>query len=243
MHYFLLGSLVMALIYLSAEGNIHVFQYPRFIAVKTGRSVWINCFLSNKSLPTHVEWFKGQNYKDQLKSSHRIKIMEKSDNRSAFITILETETEDSGTYFCKLNGMPGPGTELLVYRHLKPPNLMITRVKDFVIFLQALLLILCIVVPLVQFYRMEKKEDAVYEEPEDNHIYEGLAVEQCGGADLYEDISVFAQVPDAPWEIEYGNQDEEDVIRHAAAQINTTKTSEVCHKIKKLPKTGIPVNP
>ena len=41
---------------------------------------------------------------------------------------------------------------------------------------------------------------------------------------------------------------EEDVIRHAAAQINTTKTSEVCHEITRLKlwkhkKTGIPVNP
>lgn len=126
----------------SAEGNIHVFQYPRFIAVKTGRSVWINCFLSNKSLPTHVEWFKGQNYKDQLKSSHRIKIMEKSDNRSAFITILETETEDSGTYFCKLNGMPGPGTELLVYSRCQFVNVfhLLSSLACMCVFLSLFLL-------------------------------------------------------------------------------------------------------
>ncbi|XP_052427286.1 uncharacterized protein LOC127969403 [Carassius gibelio] len=207
MHYFLLGSLVMALIYLSAEGNIHVFQKPRVIAVKMGRTVWINCFLTDQSLPTHVEWFKGQNSKIQLKSSQRIKIKEKSDNESASITFYKVETKDSGTYFCKLNGTLGPGTELIVYRYTQPQILKRMRVKDFIIFLQTLLLILCIVVPLVYFYRLEKKEDAVYEEPDDNHIYEGLAVEQCGGGDLYEDISAFQQATDASWEVEYPYQE------------------------------------
>ncbi|XP_016096198.1 B-cell antigen receptor complex-associated protein beta chain [Sinocyclocheilus grahami] len=155
MHYFLLGSSVMALIYLSAEGNIHVFQKPRFVGVKTGQTVKIYCVPSSLSLPAHVEWFKGQSYKDQLKNSQKITITEKSDKLNASITIKKVEIEDRGTYFCKLNGMLGPGTELQVSRYSEPQAIfMRSRVKDAIIFIQALLLILCIVVPLVQIYKL-----------------------------------------------------------------------------------------
>ncbi|ROL53942.1 B-cell antigen receptor complex-associated protein beta chain [Anabarilius grahami] len=81
-----------------------------------------------------------------------------------------------------------------------------SRVKDVIIFLQAFLLILCIVVPLIQFYKLGKKEEADYEEPEDDHIYEGLEIEQCGG-DIYEDISTYAQPTDAAWEVESPDQE------------------------------------
>ncbi|XP_016368757.1 B-cell antigen receptor complex-associated protein beta chain-like [Sinocyclocheilus rhinocerous] len=208
MHYFLLGSSVMALIYLSAEGNTHVFQKPRFVGVKTGQTVKIYCVPSNLSLPAHVEWFKGQSYKDQLKNSQKITITEKSDKLNAAITIKKVEIEDRGTYFCKLNGMLGPGTELQVSRYSEPQAIfMRSRVKDVIIFLQALLLILCIVVPLVQIYKLENKEDAIYEEPEDAHIYAGLEIEQCGGADLYEDITALARETDAAWEVESPDQE------------------------------------
>ncbi|KAF4106898.1 B-cell antigen receptor complex-associated protein beta chain isoform X4 [Onychostoma macrolepis] len=207
MHYFLLGSSVMALIYLSAEGNIHVFQKPRFVGVKTGRTVRIYCVPLNPSLPARVEWFKDQT-EVKLKNSQRIYIKEKSDTTNASLLISHVETEDSGTYFCKLNSTFGPGTELQVFRHTDPQTIMRrSKVKDVFIFLQALLLILCIVVPLVQFYRLEKKEDAVYEEPEDDHIYEGLEIEQCGGADLYEDITALARDTDAAWEVESPDQE------------------------------------
>ncbi|XP_058649174.1 B-cell antigen receptor complex-associated protein beta chain isoform X2 [Onychostoma macrolepis] len=232
MHYFLLGSSVMALIYLSAEGNIHVFQKPRFVGVKTGRTVRIYCVPLNPSLPARVEWFKDQT-EVKLKNSQRIYIKEKSDTTNASLLISHVETEDSGTYFCKLNSTFGPGTELQVFSrcqfvyafcllsspvcislsvsspgHTDPQTIMRrSKVKDVFIFLQALLLILCIVVPLVQFYRLEKKEDAVYEEPEDDHIYEGLEIEQCGGADLYEDITALARDTDAAWEVESPDQE------------------------------------
>ncbi|XP_043109554.1 B-cell antigen receptor complex-associated protein beta chain [Puntigrus tetrazona] len=208
MHYLLLGSSVMVLIYLSAEANIHVFQKPRFIGVKTGRTVIIYCVPLNPSKSSHVEWFRGQIYKDQLKNSQRIKITEKSDKLNASVTINKVEIEDSGTYFCKLNGTFGPGTELQVSRHIDTDVVLKrSRVKDVFIFLQGLLLILCIVVPLVQYYRLGMKEDAIYEEPEVDHIYEGLEIEQCGGADLYEDITALARDTDAAWEVESPDQE------------------------------------
>uniref|UniRef100_A0A3B4UDQ9 Uncharacterized protein n=1 Tax=Seriola dumerili TaxID=41447 RepID=A0A3B4UDQ9_SERDU len=46
-----------------------------------------------------------------------------------------------------------------------------------------------------------EKSDSVYEEPETDHIYEGLAIETCGGG-LYEELSIYAQAEgaEAPWE-------------------------------------------
>ncbi|XP_059386166.1 B-cell antigen receptor complex-associated protein beta chain [Carassius carassius] len=208
MHYFLLGSSVMALIYLSAEEKVHVFQKPRFVGVKTGRTVTMYCVPSNPTLSIHVEWYKGQTYKNQLKNSHKIKITEKSDKVNASITIKKVEIEDNGTYFCKLNSTHGPGTELQVSRYSDPKTILRrSRVKDVIIFLQAILLISCIVVPLVQIYKLEQKEDVIYEEPEDDHIYEGLEVERCGGADLYEDITAYARDTEAAWEVEPADQE------------------------------------
>ncbi|KAI2658774.1 B-cell antigen receptor complex-associated protein beta chain [Labeo rohita] len=201
----------MALIYLSAGGNVHVFQKPRFIGVKTGRTVIIYCVPSNPnpfngSFP--VEWSKDPTFEKQLQDSHKIKIMKGSNVMNASITLKKVETEDSGTYFCRLKGSNGPGTELQVSRYSDPQSiLMRSRVKDVIIFIQGLLLILCIVVPLVQYYRLEKKEDAIYEVPEDDHIYEGLQIEQCGGADLYEDITAYARDTDAAWEVESPDQE------------------------------------
>uniref|UniRef100_A0A673G0S5 Ig-like domain-containing protein n=1 Tax=Sinocyclocheilus rhinocerous TaxID=307959 RepID=A0A673G0S5_9TELE len=188
MHYFLLGSSVMALIYLSAEGNTHVFQKPRFVGVKTGQTVKIYCVPSNLSLPAHVEWFKGQSYKDQLKNSQKITITEKSDKLNAAITIKKVEIEDRGTYFCKLNGMLGPGTELQVSSSLCT-RISLSRVKDVIIFLQALLLILVLRYVLCLC------------------AVQGLEIEQCGGADLYEDITALARETDAAWEVESPDQE------------------------------------
>ncbi|XP_067225628.1 B-cell antigen receptor complex-associated protein beta chain [Chanodichthys erythropterus] len=208
MHYFLLGCSVMALIYLSAEErNIHVYQKPRFFGVKTGRSVIIYCVSSQPSLPANVQWFKDQDSNPLKNQNQKIEINERTDKRNASITIRKVEIEDSGNYFCKLNNTHGPGTALQVSRYSEPQAVMRrSRIKDVIIFLQAFLLILCIVVPLIQFYKLEKKEEADYEEPEDDHIYEGLEIEQCGG-DIYEDISTYAQPTDAAWDVESPDQE------------------------------------
>ncbi|CAM4706922.1 unnamed protein product [Leuciscus chuanchicus] len=213
MHSFLLGCSVMALIYLSAEAkHIHVFQKPRFLGVETNKNVMIYCVSSQSSMPAHVVWFfkadkADKADKETLNNNQRISIMEKTEKTNASILIKNVEVEDSGIYFCKLNGTLGPGTALQVSRYSDPKAILRrSRIKDVIIFLQAFLLILCIVVPLVQFYKLEKKEEADYEEPEDDHIYEGLEIEHCGG-DVYEDISVYTQPTDAAWEVESPDQE------------------------------------
>lgn len=112
---FCLACFLSIHLFFSAEGNIHVFQKPRFVGLRTGRTVRIYCVPSNPSLPAHVEWFKGQAKKLQLNNSKRINIKEKSDKINASIIISKLETEDSGTYFCRLNNTFGPGTELQVF--------------------------------------------------------------------------------------------------------------------------------
>ncbi|XP_056627216.1 B-cell antigen receptor complex-associated protein beta chain isoform X2 [Triplophysa dalaica] len=208
MHYLLLTSSVMALIYIT-EGHIQVFQKPRFFGVKTGRSVKIYCVTSNPSLPAQVEWKIARTYKGPsipLKTSQRIITMEKTSTRNASITIRTVNIEDSGIYICKLNNTEGPGTELHVSRHSDPQSILKrSRIKDMLIILQGFLLTLCVIVPLVLFYKQEKKEDAVYDEPEVDHTYEGLEIDHCG--DIYEDISTLAPDPEAVWEVESPDQE------------------------------------
>nr|XP_055031195.1 B-cell antigen receptor complex-associated protein beta chain [Misgurnus anguillicaudatus] len=214
MIYFLLSCSVIALMVITAEGQIQVFQKPRFYGVKTGRTVMIYCVASDPSLPARVEWLKADNYLDTqktLKPNERTVMMEKTSKRNASITIKKVVIDDSGVYFCKLNETQGPGTELRVSRHGDPQAVMNrSRVKDVIIFLQGFLLVLCIVVPLVQFFKLEKKEDADYEEPKDDHTYEGLEIEHCG--DVYEEINAVAAQDadadaDAVWEVESPDQE------------------------------------
>lgn len=114
---FCLVSFLFIHLIFAAGGNVHVFQKPRFIGVKTGRTVIIYCVPSNPnpfngSFP--VEWSKDPTFEKQLQDSHKIKIMKGSNVMNASITLKKVETEDSGTYFCRLKGSNGPGTELQV---------------------------------------------------------------------------------------------------------------------------------
>lgn len=172
--------------------HIHVFQKPRFLGVKTDQNVMIFCVSSQSSMPARVVWFKDRADKDTLKNSQRIYIKEKSEKTNASILIKKVEVEDSGIYFCKLNDTLGPGTALQVSSRWwfvvdvihflsslacfpslcffvssignSDPQAILrrSRVKDVIIFLQAFLLILCIVVPLVQFYKLVRATDVLY---------------------------------------------------------------------------------
>lgn len=109
--------LIHLILYVVAEGHIQVFQKPRFIGVKTGRTILIYCVASNPSLPARVEWLKADAYKEHpsaLQSTKEIIIMEKTSTRNASIIIKNVNTNDSGIYYCKLNDTKGPGSELQV---------------------------------------------------------------------------------------------------------------------------------
>ncbi|KAI3364935.1 hypothetical protein L3Q82_001115 [Scortum barcoo] len=159
----------------------------------------------------------------------RIVIYDRNLTKGAHFRIDNLRVDDSGVYFCKINNKWGPGTEVQVARPFnrsKAQNR--TNTKDGLIILQALLLAACIGALVLRkrnlvgykhfthksitrpgsdnlylwaFGAWYEKRDSIYEEPETDHIYEGLAIETCGGG-LYEELSVYAQAEgaEAPWE-------------------------------------------
>ncbi|XP_044034575.1 uncharacterized protein cd79b [Siniperca chuatsi] len=207
MRWFLAGYCGLALINISVALNQAplVTQQPRFYAVKTRRSVGIRCLLSRPHLSHSAQWYKAAKYdaeKTEVVAGQRIKIVTNVPDKT-FLFIHDLYVEDSGVYFCKLNNsLWGPGTEVQVVRPFDHKKALYrTRMKDGLIILQGLLLAVCIAAILLRKRNMSEKGDSIYEEPETDHIYEGLAIETCGGG-LYEELSVYAQAEgaEAPWE-------------------------------------------
>ncbi|KAM4623393.1 B-cell antigen receptor complex-associated protein beta chain [Polymixia lowei] len=211
MQWLLVGCCGLALVNLSVALNpTWVIQNPRFYGVKKGQHVHFYCKSSDhKALSSEsVQWYKASEYdmeaakRTKLSRGKSVTIKLNNNFTQASIIIFNTTTEDSGVYYCKINDTVGAGTELQVVRpfHVKKAEYR-SQMKDGLIFLQALLLAICIVAPFIRNSILLNKEDVIYEEPEQDHIYEGLAIETCGGG-LYEDISVYAQPggAEACWE-------------------------------------------
>ncbi|KAM6963495.1 uncharacterized protein cd79b [Tautogolabrus adspersus] len=119
-----------------------------------------------------------------------------------YLRIINLHTEDSGVYYCKVNNSTGPGTGVKVARNINEEQALFrTKMKDGLMIFQGLLLAVCVAALLLRKRNLLEKSDSIYEEPETDHIYEGLAIETCGGG-LYEELSVYAQVDgaEAPWE-------------------------------------------
>ncbi|XP_017566033.1 B-cell antigen receptor complex-associated protein beta chain [Pygocentrus nattereri] len=200
MYYLMFGCSLLVLVNLTAsEANFQILQKPRFIGVKPGKTLGIFCFISDSSrYPAQIEWYKATAHKNQ-KTPYKQQLQ-----KNMTLIFMKVNLEDSGIYYCKVDGIFGHGTELQVLRYINSKKAeQRSNMKDFIIFLQTFLLVLCIVLPLVWHYRLGKKEEAVYEEPERDHTYEGLEIEHCGG-DLYEDIRPYCQEsqgPEAAWEV------------------------------------------
>ncbi|XP_030255424.1 uncharacterized protein cd79b [Sparus aurata] len=184
-------------------------QKPRFYGGTTHKKAVVIFCLSYKQRPSAtVEWYKDNKYNEDKKrriNPERGRIEIHNISRSTIQSILKIYTPkmtDTGVYFCKLNGTWGPGTEVQVTRPLlRDKALYRSNMKDGLIVLQGLLLAVCIAAVLLRKRTMGEKSDSIYEEPETDHIYEGLAIETCGGG-LYEELSVYAQPEgaEAPWE-------------------------------------------
>ncbi|KAF4085401.1 hypothetical protein AMELA_G00117760 [Ameiurus melas] len=215
MNYILLGCFLLSLVNLSVMADFQVQQKPRFYGVNVGRWVIFTCSASDLTLgEAVVTWHKIDKYEEAKVYKHDLhafknnRAVERSGNMKGQLTIRNLEVQDSGIYYCKMNNTWGRGTELQVFRRSKAD--VVTgrnKMKDMIILFQGFLLMLCVIIPLVWYYRLEQKEEAVYEEPERDHTYEGLEIEHCG--DLYEDLTAFAQEPDAEaaWEIESPEQE------------------------------------
>uniref|UniRef100_A0A4W5K8W6 CD79b molecule, immunoglobulin-associated beta n=1 Tax=Hucho hucho TaxID=62062 RepID=A0A4W5K8W6_9TELE len=198
MCWLVVGCCGLAFVNLSVALNstLQVTQKPRFYGVKTNRNVTIFCVVSDQNQPSKVDWYKASEYniKGKKIEGGRVTVRQRSAFRNASIELSRVETEDTGVYSCLINNITwGPGTELQVLRPSIPERAeKRSNLKDALIFIQGVLLTLFALAPLLRHQSLLKKEDAIYEEPEHDHIYEGLEIEHCGGG-LYEDLSVYAQ--------------------------------------------------
>lgn len=204
MRWLLAGYFGLALINISVAVRIH--QRPRFYGVNTGGRVEFHCLFSRQYPAESEQWYKADKYNDEekveVKAESRFEIRDLSPTNGTSLTIHEVRIEDSGVYFCKINQTLGSGTEIRITRPLnRKQALYRTQMKDALIILQGLLLAVYIAAVLLRKRTLSEKTDSIYEEPETDHIYEGLTIETCGGG-LYEELSVYAQAEgaEAPWE-------------------------------------------
>uniref|UniRef100_A0A8C5AY57 CD79b molecule, immunoglobulin-associated beta n=1 Tax=Gadus morhua TaxID=8049 RepID=A0A8C5AY57_GADMO len=206
MLWLLVGLCGLALVNLSAPlPQAAITQKPRFYGVMERLKAVIYCECPLDP-PLLVDWFWAKDSdsvaQGPMRQNDTVVIKGKTRCRSAYLLIKNVSLWDSGVYYCQVNGIRGAGTGLQVM-----PSLNVSKaekrsmMKDAFIILQTLMLAICVAAPLVQRYILVKKEDAIYEDPQQDHTYEGLVVETCEGA-LYEDISAYAQTggPEAPWE-------------------------------------------
>ncbi|XP_070708254.1 B-cell antigen receptor complex-associated protein beta chain [Pempheris klunzingeri] len=202
MHWWLAGCCGLALIHISVP---LIIQRPRFFGVTAKHlSMAFYCEPSKKHLPNSVEWYKAAEYNtEKIKIVEDTKFAMRNQTSGSFLLIThDLQIKDSGVYFCKINGSWGPGSELRVARRINSSKaLHRTKMKDGLMVFQGLLLALCIAGLALRKQTLSEKMDSEYEEPETDHIYEGLTIETCGGG-LYEELSVYAQADgaEAPWE-------------------------------------------
>lgn len=206
MRWILAGCCGLALISLSVA--LQISQKPRFYGVRTNRAAYIYCMPSNQDQESEVRWYKVDKYdapedkREEIEAQKRFQFKSKGMIRDAFLVITELQKEDSGVYFCKINSTWGPGTELQAVKPIDHDQAVYrSQMKDGLMILQGLMLAACIATMLLRRRTLLEQKDSIYEEPETDHIYEGLAIETCGGG-LYEDLAVYSQADgtEAPWE-------------------------------------------
>uniref|UniRef100_A0A8C6SWZ9 Ig-like domain-containing protein n=1 Tax=Neogobius melanostomus TaxID=47308 RepID=A0A8C6SWZ9_9GOBI len=194
----------------SAAQALQITQKPRFYGVMTNRKVGIHCMSSKQNLQSNVTWYKASKFdseKSLIRPGDRFSVRKRDRMENDIIILKDLKIEDQGVYFCKINNDYGPGTEVQVTRPVNEAKVLYrSKMKDALMILQGLLLAL--IIAAFGFRKKtlvtgtSDKEESIYEEPEVDHIYEGLAIETCDDGDLYEEISVYAQAEgaEAPWE-------------------------------------------
>ncbi|XP_010783012.1 uncharacterized protein cd79b [Notothenia coriiceps] len=208
----LAGCFGLALINISVALNadVPISQKPRFYGVNAGRNVSICCLCSKELQSANAEWYRVDEYNTDVDQNNWIKAEKKytflhsREKNHFFLVIHDVHLEDSGVYFCKINNTLGPGTAVQVARSGGVNQARRSKMKDALIILQGLLLAVCIAAVLLRKHQQLEKKDSIYEEPEVDHIYEGLMIETCSGG-VYEELSVYAQADgddsaEAPWE-------------------------------------------
>ncbi|XP_026172208.1 B-cell antigen receptor complex-associated protein beta chain [Mastacembelus armatus] len=196
MRWLLAGCCLLALTIPSETQNI--LQMPRFIGIVIKHRMIVQCMCGAKNCSASVRWYKAP--KHDAVAEKREELMEHRGKE--FLLISNVQLEDNGVYFCKAKDRWGPGTHVKVVRPNDLSQLQYrTKMKDGLMILQGLLLAVFIAALVIRRQRLLEKSDSIYEEPETDHLYEGLAIETCGGG-LYEELTIYAQAEgaEAPWE-------------------------------------------
>ncbi|KAM9772811.1 B-cell antigen receptor complex-associated protein beta chain [Syngnathus typhle] len=209
MIWFLYGLCALTLLHVSVavSRELAITQKPRFYGVRPGRYVTVYCASSHQHLPAEVHWYKADRH-DQEVAQWRLlddaMTRDKDLTLNAFLILHDLSFEDSGVYFCRINKTWGSGTQLQVARPInRAQAVRRSNVKDALMVVQGLMLAVIVALLLRRNGKMLKTKEHIYEEPEIEHIYEGLTIEACGGGELYEELTVYASTDDcdeAPWE-------------------------------------------
>ncbi|XP_077481849.1 B-cell antigen receptor complex-associated protein beta chain [Stigmatopora argus] len=209
MRWFLFGFCALVIINVPAAlgRQFSIAQKPRFYGVRPNRFVTIYCASSHQHLPAKVCWFKATRYDQDAAQRQPLKdamTRDKDFTVNAFLILHDLTLEDSGIYFCRINDTWGSGTQLQVARLVnRAQALRRSNMKDALIVLEGLMLAAIVTLLLQRHRKMVLRRERIYEEPKIEHIYEGLTIEGYGRGDLYEELSVYAEVEDgveAPWE-------------------------------------------
>uniref|UniRef100_A0A3Q3XFS2 Ig-like domain-containing protein n=1 Tax=Mola mola TaxID=94237 RepID=A0A3Q3XFS2_MOLML len=199
MSWLLAGYCGLALINIS--GALRISQWPWFIGVKTNRDVYMVCEALSGNWSDSSQWYKANEF-TELKKAEAMQPGERIKIQKGRLHIRDVHVEDKGLYFCKINNTWGTGTELNIARPINNTQPQYrTKMKDGLMIFQGLLLAMCIAAILLRKQTLSEKTDSIYEEPETDHIYEGLTIDSCGG-DLYDELTAYSQPEgvEAPWE-------------------------------------------
>ncbi|KAM8888552.1 B-cell antigen receptor complex-associated protein beta chain [Synchiropus picturatus] len=206
MRWLLVGVHGFIFIHFGVTGKDALFitQKPRFYGVRTGQFVYIICQPSLQHKPAHVQWYKASEDDVHVHARQPLEQVKTGDSgviQNAVLFLNNLEAEDTGVYFCRINSTWGFGTGLQVARPLDRNQAAFrSSMKDGFIILQALLLTVCAVAFLHHNRKLLVKHDIEYEEPEVDHIYEGLAIESRT-EELYEELPIYDQMEctEVPW--------------------------------------------
>ncbi|NWQ83642.1 CD79B protein, partial [Columbina picui] len=180
-----------------------VYQHQRYVAAKKNTPVHFICYTQE---PQSMQWYKTQENSKEILELDRNTSRYHVERKPGFInlTIFRIKYEDNGIYVCDSKNLTEEnkqphlcGTELRVVGECYSSIQQIQNrnaLKDAIIIIQSILLVVFIGVPVLIFL---DKVSGGKERPEEDHTYEGLAVEQMA---TYEDITPFRDVK-AKWTV------------------------------------------